>query len=90
MDADPTTDDQGPSGVDDAISTPLDTECNQQITEMLPGIGDASVSTPVEDVTAQEDCQSISDFTQEDNLNPGDKADNNMELNPEDTNVRLK
>lgn len=87
MDADPAPD-QGPSGVDDVA--PMDTD-NQQAAEMLPDIGDSSVSAPAENATGQENCQSISDVIhQEDNVDSVEKADSNMELNPEDTNVRLK
>ena len=90
MDADPTPE-QGPSGVD--TGTPMVTD-NQQTTEMLPGsTGDSGVTTPVENVAAgQDNCQSISDVAQlqEDNVDSGSKADNNVELHTEDKNVRLK
>lgn len=87
MDADPTPE-QDSTGVNDA--TPIDTD-NQQQTDMLPGIGDeAEVSTLVENVTGQENCQSISDVMHEDSVDSGSKAVDNMELILEDTNVRLK
>ena len=86
MDADPAPD-QGPSGVDD--TPPIDTD-DQQAIEMLPGIGDSGVPTSVEDVTGQETCQSISDVNQDECVDSGSKANNSIEFNPEDTNVRLK
>ena len=88
MDADPIPE-QDPSGIND--TTLMDTD-NQQKSDMLsPSIGDeVELLSSVENTTAQDNCQSISDVTREDSLDSGNKADDNMESILEDTNVRLK
>ena len=85
MDSTPDSNDQDPPGINDA--TPMDTD-NQQTTAELFPIGDSNVSTSIESVTGQENCQSTCD-TQEDLVDSG-QTDTNTELVPEDTNVRVK
>lgn len=83
------TQEQDPSGVNDAALMDID---NQQKSDMFnPGIGDeAEVSTSVENMTAQENCPSISDAIHEESVDFGNKADDSMESILEDTNVRFK
>ena len=87
MDTDPTLE-QDPSGVNDA--TLMDTDELQKSDMLIPGIGDEAteVLASVENTTALENCQSISDVMHEDSMDSGNKADDNMESILEDTNVR--
>ena len=88
MDADPIPE-QDPSGIND--STVMDTDDQQKSDMLNPSIGDeAELLASVENTTAQDNCQSIPDVSHEDNIDSGNKADDNMESILEDTNVRLK
>ena len=88
MDAD-SIPEQEPSGVNDA--TLMDTDDQQKSDMLNPSISDeAELLASVENTTAEENCQSISDVTHEDSMDSGNKADDNIESILEDTNVRLR